>query len=105
MVRNASSEVEEHLGNLQKIAAITESMNDSVELKRWSLEVCKEFRLVLNREFKSLVSELAGDKEMQIKAKDVLSWLEEAFDKVSAHVSQSRLTGDGLMFANPDKNI
>ena len=105
MVRNASSEVEEHLGNLQKMAAITESMNDSVELKRWSLEVCKEFRLVLNREFKSLVSELAGDKEMQIKAKDVLSWLEEAFDKVSAHVSQSRLTGDGLMFANPDKNI
>ena len=30
---------------------------------------------------------------------------EEAFDKVSAHVSQSRLTGDILMFANPDKNI
>ena len=105
MVRNASSEVEEHLGNLQKIAAITESMNNSVELKRWSLEVCKEFRLVLNREFKSLVSELAGEKEMEIQAKDVLSWLEEAFDKVSAHVSQSRLTGDGLMFANPDKNI
>ena len=105
MVRNASSEVEEHLGNLQKVATLTESMNDSVELKRWSLEVCKEFRHVLNREFKSLISELAGEKEMQIQAKDVLSWLEEAFDKVSAHVSQSRLTGNGLMFANPDKKI
>ena len=45
MVRNASSEVEEHLGNLQKIAAITESMNDSVELKDGALKSAKSLGL------------------------------------------------------------
>ena len=105
MVRNAISEVEEHLGNLQRVATINQAINDSIELKRWSLEVCKEFRQILTREFKRLVSELENDNEMQIQAQDVLSWLEEAFDKVSTHVSQSTLTGQDTVFANPEKKI
>ena len=105
MVRNAISEVEEHLGNLQRVATINQAINDSIELKRWSLEVCKEFRQILTREFKRLVSELQNDNEMQIQAQDVLSWLEEAFDKVSTHVSQSTLTGQDAVFANPEKKI
>ncbi len=61
MVRNAASEIEEHLGNMQRIAQISGDMNESIMLKSWSLAVCKEFRLILAREFKRMVSEL---KEM-----------------------------------------
>ena len=56
MVRNASTEVEEHLGELQKLGAINEAMNISIHLKSWTLQVCKEFRQVLTREFRRLVS-------------------------------------------------
>ncbi len=105
MVRNAISEVEEHYGNLQRASMVNDSMGDSLELKKWSLEVCKEFRQVLTREFKRLVGELSRDDEMEIQAIEVLNWLDEAFDKVSAHVSQSTLTGSDNVSLVPKKNI
>ena len=105
MVRNAISEVEEHLGNLQRVASVNGAMEDAIDLKRWSLEVCKEFRQVLTREFKRLISELETDKEMQVEPDVVLSWLDEAFDKVSAHVNQTTLTGQDAAFANPESKV
>ena len=105
MVRNAISEVEEHYGNLHRVSIVNDSMEDSLELKKWSLEVCKEFRQVLTREFKRLVGELSRDDEMEIQAIEVLNWLNEAFDKVSAHVSQSTLTGSDNVSLVPKKNI
>lgn len=105
MVRNAISEVEEHYGNLHQVSMVNDSMGDSLELKKWSLEVCKEFRQVLTREFKRLVGELSRDDEMEIQAIEVLNWLNEAFDKVSAHVSQSTLTGSDNVSLVPKKNI
>ncbi|MFL2982561.1 MAG: ATP-dependent DNA helicase [Candidatus Poseidoniaceae archaeon] len=105
MVRNAISEIEEHYGNLQRASMVNDSMGDSLELKKWSLEVCKEFRQVLTREFKRLVGELSRDDEMEIQAIEVLNWLDEAFDKVSAHVSQSTLTGSDNVSLVPKKNI
>ena len=105
MVRNAISEVEEHYGNLQRVSMANDSISESLELKRWSLEVCKEFRLILTRKFKEMVSKLANDDEMEIEAKQVLEWLEIALDEVSAHVSQSKLTGSDAQFANPEKKI
>ena len=105
MVRNAISEVEGHYGNLQRASMVNDSMGDSLELKKWSLEVCKEFRQVLTREFKRLVGDLSRDDEMEIQAIEVLNWLDEAFDKVSAHVSQSTLTGSDNVSLVPKKNI
>ena len=105
IVRNAISEVEEHYENLVRVSMLNDMVSDAIELKRWSLEVCKEFRLILTREFKNLVNKLGDNEEIEIEAKQVLNWLEVAFDKVSAHVSQSKLTGSEGKFANPDKNI
>ena len=105
MVRNAISEVEEHYGNLQRVSMLNDVISDSLELKRWSLEVCKEFRQILTRKFKDLISELGNEDEIKVEANRVLNWLEVAFDKVSAHVSQSKLTGETIQFANPDKKI
>ena len=102
MVRNAASEVEENLGNMQKVAQINDLMGDAIMLKSWCLAVCKEFRLVLVREFKRMISQIDSNNEMLIKADDVLSWLNEAFDKVAAIVNQSTLTGTNSAFANPD---
>ena len=67
------------------------------------LDVCKEFRLILAREFRRMLSELNADKEMLIQANDVLDWLNEAFDAVSAVANQSTLTGEKNTFTNPDK--
>ena len=103
MVRNASTEVEEHLGELQKLGAINEAMNISIHLKSWTLQVCKEFRQVLTREFRRLVSELDDKNETRINASDALSWLDEAFDKVAAQISQSTLTGEQTTDRIPDK--
>ena len=83
IVRNAISEVEEHYENLIRVSALNDMVSDAIELKRWSLEVCKEFRLVLTREFKNLVNKLGDSEEIEIEAKQVLSWLDVAFDKVS----------------------
>lgn len=105
MVRNAISEVEEHYGNLQRVSMANDSINESLELKRWSLQVCKEFRLILTREFKRIVGELSAEKEMEIQATEVLSWLDESFDKVSAEVSQATLTGGEMICTVPDKKI
>ena len=103
MVRNASTEVEEHLGNLQRVSTVNDLMADAIQLKLWTLEVCKEFRLVLNREFKVLLSSLGKENEISVPAKRVLSWLEEAFDAVDAIASQSTLTGEENAYTAPDK--
>ena len=103
MVRNAASEVEEHLGVMQRAAQVYENMVDQISMKKWSLDVCKEFRLILAREFRRMLSELNADKEMLIQANDVLDWLNEAFDAVSAVANQSTLTGEKNTFTNPDK--
>ncbi|MFL2969135.1 MAG: ATP-dependent DNA helicase [Candidatus Poseidoniaceae archaeon] len=105
MVRNAASEIEEHLGNMQRIAQISGDMNESIMLKSWSLAVCKEFRLVLVREFKRMVSELKDSDEMLIEAEDVLSWLNESFDAVKAVANQATLTGGENSLVTPDKKI
>ena len=105
MVRNAASEVEEHLGNLQRVAALNDAMSDAIMLKSWSLAVCKEFRLVLTREFRRMIAELDSNNEMLIQASDVLSWLNESFDAVAAIANQSTLTGEANTFANPDTII
>ncbi|NCF96772.1 MAG: DEAD/DEAH box helicase family protein [Euryarchaeota archaeon] len=102
MVRNAASEVEENLGDMQKVAQVNDLMGDAIMLKSWCLAVCKEFRLVLVREFKRMISQIDSNDEMLIKADDVLSWLNEAFDAVAAIVNQSTLTGTNSAFANPD---
>ena len=46
------------------------------------------------------MNKLGDNEEIEIEAKQVLNWLEVAFDKVSAHVSQSKLTGSESKFAN-----
>ena len=104
MVRNAASEVEEHLGNLQRVAQINGDTNTSVMVKSWSLAVCKEFRLVLAREFRRMLSELKDEKEMRIEAENVLAWLDEAFDKVNATANQATLNGNDVTAITPDKN-
>lgn len=103
MVRNASTEVEEHLGELQKLGAINEAMSISIHLKSWTLQVCKEYRLILTREFKNLLSSLGDGNEVRIDATVALNWLEEAFDKVAAEISQSTLTGEASITSIPDK--
>jgi len=105
MVRNAASEVEEHLGNMQRVAEINGEMNASIMVKSWSLSVCKEFRLILAREFRRMLSELENSDEMIIQADSVLSWLNEAFDAVSAIANQSTLTGNEPALITPDKNV
>lgn len=104
MVRNAATEVEEHLGELQKLGAINEAMNISIHLKSWTLQVCKEFRLILTREFKKLISKLNDKKEIRVDADEALGWLDEAFDKVAAEISQSTLTGENSQITIPDRN-
>lgn len=104
MVRNAATEVEEHLGNLEKVASIGFENIDSVQLKTWSLSVCKEFRQVLNREFKVMIKEMKNEKEIRIEAKRVLGMLEEAFDATAAFASQSTLTDGDSAFIIPDSN-
>ena len=103
MVRNASTEVEEHLGELQKMGMINPAMKISIQLKSWTLQVCKEFRVILTREFKRLIQDLGDDSEMRIESNKVLGWLEEAFDKVAAEVSQKTLTGQEGIDHTPDK--
>ena len=67
IVRNAISEVEEHYENLSRVSMLNDMVSDAVELKRWSLEVCKEFP-PLTREFKSLVKKLGDNDEIEIEA-------------------------------------
>ena len=102
MVRNAASEIEEHLGEMQKVAQVNDLLGEAIMLKSWCLAVCKEFRLVLAREFKKMLSEIDSNGEMLIVANDVLNWLNEAFDAVSAIANQSTLTGAESNFSNPD---
>ena len=103
MVRNAISEVEEHLGDLQRSLAVNPNAQNSVDLKSWTLQVCKEFRQILTREFKSLLGE-AGEGEINIETSRVMSWIDESFDAVAAFASQSTLTDGGPAFTIPDKS-
>ena len=70
MVRNAASEIEEHLGEMQKVAQVNDLLGEAIMLKSWCLAVCKEFRLVLAREFKKMLSEIDSNGEMLIVAKN-----------------------------------
>ncbi len=85
------------------LEAINEAMSISIHLKSWTLQVCKEYRLILTREFKNLLSSLGDGNEVRIDATVALNWLEEAFDKVAAEISQSTLTGEASITPIPDK--
>ncbi|MDP6869441.1 MAG: ATP-dependent DNA helicase [Candidatus Poseidoniaceae archaeon] len=104
MVRNAATEVEEHLGHIEKSSRINSDAAEALQLKRWNFEVCKELRKVLNREFKNLLGELVDSNELKVDAKDIISWVDEAFDAVAAIVNQSTLTGEGPPFTPPHKD-
>ncbi|CAI8173072.1 MAG: Uncharacterised protein [Methanobacteriota archaeon] len=104
MVRNAATEVEEHLGNLENMSLIGVASEESVQRKKWCLDVCKEFRLILNREFKSLIKKMGNNSEIRTDAKFVKSMFVRAFDAVAAIASQSTLDNKKKTFAVPDKN-
>ena len=104
MVRNASMELEEHLGNLEKSALVNDSAGAAVDLKSWSFMVCKEFRRIMTREFKRLTKVLGDEKEIKIQASSILKLIEEAFDATAAIASQSTLAG-GAPMSTPDKAL
>ena len=104
MVRNAQSEVQEHLDNL----LANNSAADSVALNKrdWCLKVCQQFRRILDKQFDEMSSKLleSDDEEMLVGPSDVLSWLDKAFDEVEDIGKQSTLTAENTNFI-PGKKI
>ncbi|MBG45581.1 MAG: hypothetical protein CMB76_03580 [Euryarchaeota archaeon] len=91
MVRNAESEVQEHLDNL--VARNSASTTDSLRKRNWALKVCKQFRRILDKQFDEMSSKLlkSDDEEMLVSSNEVLKWIDEAFDKVEDLAKQSTL--------------
>jgi len=104
MVRNAVFEVEEHLGNLQKISERNPDASISTEIKEWSLNVLKEFRSSLAGLFKKLLDEMGKEKELAITTSRIFTLLDTCFDSVAATVTQATLTGETSARINPDKD-
>ena len=104
MVQNAAFEVQEHLDNL--IARANEDLGDSLDKRTWCLNVCKQFRRILDKQFDEMSSNLlsSSDDEMLIESTEVLSWIEKAFVKVEDLSRQSTLTNEKTKFIPNNKS-
>ena len=105
IVRNAILEIEENLERLQNTTTTNEYIEINITLKEWSLKVCKEFRRILSREFKSLIDKIGDQNEIRIEAKIVIDWLNESFDAVAAVANQETLTGELATITTPKRAV
>ncbi len=104
MVRNAEFEVEDHIGHMSDSDAVT--IRESKKKRKWCLDVCKQFRKILDKEFEKLSSEiLASDaNEISVDSKQVFEWMNEAFDKVEDASKQTTLIQENDLFIPQQKH-
>ena len=103
MVRNAESEVQEHLDNL--LANNSASATATLSKRNWCLKVCQQFRRILDKQFDEMSSKLlkSDDEEMLVSSGDVLSWLDMAFNTVDDLAKQSTLIKENDNFIPGEK--
>ncbi len=103
MVRNAEYEVQEHIENMNDSDSV--SIKESKKKRKWSLDVCKQFRRVLDREFDNLSTQIMDfdDNEISVSSQQILAWMDEAFDKVEEASKQTTLMEGSEIFA-PKQN-
>ena len=103
MVRNAEYEVQEHIENMNDSDSV--SIKESKKKRKWCLDVCKQFRRVLDREFDNLSTQImdSDDNEISVSSQQILAWMDEAFDKVEEASKQTTLMEGSEIFA-PKQN-
>jgi len=96
IVRNASMELEEHMGNLENIAKREDSrgINHQLDQVRWAFEVMKAYRTALIKSF-SAYHDLSGDEdEVRIDMNDFENLFHAACDEVEGLSGQMRIDTD-----------
>ena len=103
MVRNAEYEVQEHIDNM--VSNDPDSINASNNKRTWCLNVCKRFRLILDKEFEDLSSKANNSEfgEVQLDSKDVLDWINRAFEEVELLSKQTTLTSENSKYLPSEK--
>ncbi len=103
MVRNAEYEVQEHIENMNDSDSV--SIKESKKKRKWCLDVCKQFRRVLDREFDNLSTQImdSDDNEISVSSQQILAWMDEAFDKVEEASKQTTLMERSEIFV-PKQN-
>ncbi len=96
IVRNASMELEEHMGNLENLVKREESrgLSHQVEQVRWAFEVMKAYRTALIKSFSSYHDLSGEDDEVRIDMSEFENLFHAACDKVEGLSGQLRIDDD-----------
>jgi len=96
IVRNASMELEEHMGNLENIAKREDSRatNHQLDQVRWAFEVMKAYRAALIKSFSAYHDLSESEDEVRIDMNDFESLFHAACDQVEGLSGQMRIDTD-----------
>jgi len=96
IVRNASMELEEHMGNLENLAKREDSRatNHQLDQVRWAFEVMKAYRAALIKSFSAYHDLSGSEDEVRIDMNDFESLFHAACDQVEGLSGQMRIDTD-----------
>ena len=96
IVRNASMELEEHMGNLENLAKREDSRatNHQLNQVRWAFEVMKAYRAALIKSFSAYHDLSGSEDEVRIDMNDFESLFHAACDQVEGLSGQMRIDTD-----------